>query len=103
VWADYLVQYDSGTVGDIFQGVELAPGAAQENQGTAFGQLGTHLQRQWWLDVFDERMPPLGSRRWRELLASLPMPPPDRGPALLLDDGGCVLLEDDTGGILRRA
>jgi len=104
IWADRLVQYGIGAIGNAYQGLSLGPDGAQEDIGRAFGQVGSRLQRQWWLDVFEEPMPPVGSIRWREQMASLPVPPPDRGPALQLETGGCILLEADDGdGVLRRA
>ena len=50
---------------------------------------------QWWRDVFGERPPPVGSRRWRQQMASLPVPPATRGPCLLLSDDSTLLLEDE--------
>ena len=97
--ADRLVQDDQGAIGDAYQGFGLGRNGAEQEYGQAFGQLGTRLQRQWWLDVFGESPPPVGSIRWRTQLATLPTPPPTRGPVVLLTDGATLLLEDD--GALR--
>lgn len=98
-FADRLVQRDQGVTGSEFAGFELGRNGADQELGTAFGQIGTRLFRQWWRDVFGERVPPLGSRRWRQRLDSLPVPPATRGPCLLLSDDSTLLLED--GGALR--
>ena len=97
--ADRLVQRDQGATGAEFAGFEFGRNGADQEYGTAFGQIGTRLQRQWWRDVFGERMPQVGSKRWRTQLASLPVPPATRGPCLLLSDDSTLLLED--GGALR--
>lgn len=97
--ADRLVQRDDGVIGQAFAGFELGRTGSDQKYGQAFGQLGTRLQRQWWRDVFGERMPPVGSRRWRIRLASLNVPPATRGPVILLSDDATLLLE--SGGALR--
>lgn len=97
--ADRLVQRDDGVIGARFQGFELGRNGSGQEYGTAFGQIGTKLFRQWWRDVFGERMPPVGSKRWRQRLGGLPVPPATRGPCLLLSDDSTLLLED--GGALR--
>lgn len=97
--ADRLVQRDEGVIGDQFAGFELGRTGSDQDYGQAFGQIGTKLFRQWWRDVFGERVPPVGSKRWRSRLASLPVPPATRGPCLLLSDDATLLLEG--GGALR--
>jgi hypothetical protein len=99
--ADRLVLDDTGIIGAAFQGFELGRNGTGQEYGQAFGQLGTRLQRQWWFDVFGERLPPVGSKRWRTQLATLNIPPPDRGPVVLLEDSSTLLLEDE--GALRLA
>lgn len=98
-FADRLVQRDQGVIGDRFAGFELGRTGTDQEYGQAFGQLGTKLYRQWWLDVFGEAAPPVGSKRWRQQLASLQVPPATRGPVLLLSTDATLLLED--GGAMR--
>ena len=97
--AERLVQRGQGVIGAKYDGFDLGRNGQDQELGAAFGQLGTRLQRQWWRDVFGERPPPVGSRRWRQQMASLPVPPATRGPCLLLSDDTTLLLED--GGALR--
>ena len=98
-FADRLVQRDQGATGSEFPGFEFGRNGADQEYGTAFGQIGTRLFRQWWRDTFGERVPPVGSKRWRLRLGSLPVPPATRGPCLLLSDDTTLLLED--GGAMR--
>ncbi len=98
-FADRLVQRDLGATGAAFSGFEFGRNGADQELGTAFGQIGTRLFRQWWRDTFGERVPPVGSKRWRQRLASLPVPVATRGPCLLLSDDSTLLLED--GGAMR--
>ena len=100
-FADRLVQRDQGATGAEFEGFEFGRNGSDQEYGTAFGQIGTRLFRQLWHDAFGERPPPVGSRRWRQQLGSLPVPPAVRGPCLLLSDDSTLLLED--GGALRLA
>lgn len=97
--ADRLVQRDQGATATEFPGFEFGRNGADQELGSAFGQIGTRLFRQWWRDMFGERVPPVGSRRWRLRLGSLSVPPATRGPCLLLSDDSTLLLED--GGALR--
>ena len=97
--ADRLVQADSGVIGAAFHGFELGRNGSGQEYGQAFGQIGTKLMRQWWSDVFAERLPPVGSKRWRSQLATLNIPPATRGPVVLLTDNATLLLED--GGAVR--
>lgn len=99
--ADRLVVADQGVIGQTFQGFTLGRNGSDQEYGQAFGQLGTRLQRQLWFDLFGERMPPLGSKRWRAQLAALNIPPAARGPVVLLESDATLLLED--GGAMRLA
>ncbi len=97
--ADRLVQRDEGVIGQEFDGFEFGRNGDDREYGSAFGQIGSPLFRQLWRDAFGERVPPVGSRRWRQRLGDLAVAPAARGPCLLLSDDSTLLLED--GGAMR--